>query len=263
MTRFAAISTFNVDGMRLYGRRMVESFCRCWPSEVSLRLYSEGWDADAFLAHCQPWSASLSRLAAETCEITHLASASPWLDSFKARNRDRICRGFRWDAVRFSHKVAAVCHAASTIDADVLIWLDGDIFTHAPVAIADLEALAPAVDEWISWLDRASMYPECGFYMLNLRHENHPGFISAFEAMYADDALYGLAEYHDSYVLQQVVEREGAMAKSLSGAGRATSHPLVNGPLGQWFDHLKGSRKREGRSRSSDLKAPRREGYWQ
>lgn|GEM_PF-2156361 len=263
MTRFTAISTFNADGMKLYGRRMVESFCRCWPIEVSLRLYNEGWDADALLAYSQPLSASLSRLADETCEIVHLASASPWLDAFKARNRNRTFRDFRCDAVRFSHKAAAVCHAARAVDADVLIWLDGDIVTHAPVTIADLEALAPVGDQWISWLDRASMYPECGFYMLNLRHENHLGFLSAFEAMYADDALYGLTEYHDSYVLQQVVERERATAKSLSGAGRSTTHPLVNGPLGQWFDHLKGTRKREGRSRSSDLKARRQEGYWQ
>lgn len=263
MTTFAAISTFNRAGLDLYGRRMVESFCQGWPRDVSLRLYSEGWDADDFLAHCRPLPSALSRLADETCEIVHLASASPWLDAFKARNRDRTFRDFRWDAVRFSHKAAAVCHAARTVDADVLIWLDGDIFTHAPVTIADLEALAPVGEEWIAWLDRASMYPECGFYMLNLRHEKRLEYISAFDVMYADDALYGLAEYHDSYVLQEVVLRERATAKSLSGAGRGTSHPLVNGPLGQWFDHLKGSRKREGRSRASDLKAPRLEGYWQ
>ncbi|TBA16096.1 hypothetical protein [Rhizobium ruizarguesonis] len=247
MTRFAAISTFNRAGLELYGRRMVRSFNVHWPQEVILRLYAEGWNALDFF---------------ET-GIVDLSSASPWLDAFKARNRYRRFRDFHWDAVRFSHKVAAVCHAARTIDADVLIWLDGDILTHAPVTIADLDALAPVGDEWISWLDRASMYPECGFYMINRRHENHLRLIAAFEDMYVDDALYGLAEYHDSYVLQQVVEREGAVAKSLSGAGRATTHPLINGPLGRWFDHLKGSRKREGRSRPSDLKAPRREGYWQ
>ncbi|KEC73153.1 hypothetical protein RLPCCGM1_c1269 [Rhizobium leguminosarum bv. phaseoli CCGM1] len=263
MTTFAAISTFNRAGLDLYGRRMVESFCQAWPRDVSMRLYSEGWDADDLLAHCRPLPASLSRLADETCEIVHLASASPWLDAFKARNRNRPFRDFRWDAVRFSHKVAAVCHAARTVDADVLIWLDGDIFTHAPVTIADLEGLAPDGDEWISWLDRASMYPECGFYMLNLRHEKHLEYISAFDRMYSSDALYGLNEYHDSHVLQVVVEIERAAAKSLSGEGRTASHPLVNGPLGQWFDHLKGNRKREGRSPARDLKVPRQEGYWQ
>jgi hypothetical protein len=246
MTRFAAISTFNRGGLELYGRRMVRSFHEHWPREVSLRVYSEGWDAlDCFGP-----------------EIVDLASASPWLEAFKARNRHKRFRNFRWDAVRFSHKAAAVCHAARAIDADVLIWMDGDIFTHSAVAIADLDALAPFGDEWVSWLDRASMYPECGFYMLNRRHENHQGLISAFEAMYVDDALYGLSEYHDSYVLQQVVEHAGAASKSLSGPGRATTHPLINGPLGQWFDHLKGTRKREQRSRSSDLKAPRPERYW-
>jgi len=245
--KFLAVSTFNRDGLELYGRRMLRSFHQNWPSDVAMRVYSEGWDwLDAFGP-----------------AVVDLASASPWLTAFKARNADRRFSDFRWDGVRFSHKVAAVCHAARHTDADVLIWLDGDIFTHAPLTIADLEALAPVGDEWISWLDRKAMYPECGFYMLNCRHENHLRFVEAFEAMYVDDALYSLAEYHDSFVLQQVVQREGAGAKSLSGDGRLTSHPLVNGPLGQWFDHLKGPRKREGRSRPGDLKVQRQEGYWQ
>jgi len=244
--KFLAVSTFNRAGLDLYGRRMLASFHQEWPKEAAMRVYSEGWDCfDA-------WGPA----------VADLAGTSPWLAAFKSRNADRTFKDFRWDGVRFAHKVAAVCHAARQTDVDVLIWLDGDIFTHAPVTMTDLEALAPAGDEWISWLDRTAMYPECGFYMLNCRHENHLRFIAAFEAMYATDALYDLAEYHDSFVLQQVVAREGAVTKSLSGAGRSTSHPLVNGPLGQWFDHLKGPRKREGRSRPGDLKVSRQEGYW-
>lgn len=239
--KFAAVSTFNADGLKLYGRRMMESFRQNWPADVTLRVYSEGWEGEG---------------------TVDLPSASPWLSKFKKRNKHRTFRDFRWDAVRFSHKVAAVSHAARDTKADVLIWLDGDIFTHAPVTIADLEKLAPAENEWISWLNRTSMYPECGFYMLNLRHPQHLEYLSAFEAMYVNDQLYRLDEFHDSYVLQQVVKRTGALSRSLSGRGVATSHPLVNGPLGQWFDHLKGSRKQEGKSRRGDLKVTRQEDYW-
>jgi hypothetical protein len=81
--------------------------------------------------------------------------------------------------------------------------------------------------------------------------------------MYAEDGLFSLAEWHDSFVLWEVVKRAGVAAKSLSGAGARTNHPLVNGPLGAWFDHLKGRRKKRGKSDRFDLKVRRAEAYWQ
>lgn len=244
--KFEAVSTFNCGGLALYGRRMMESFHRNWPDTIGLTVYSEGW-----------------RESSGSCRTTDLLQASPWLAAFKARHHGQTFKDFRWDAVRFAHKAAAVCHAARRAEADALIWLDGDIFTHSPLALADIEDLAPKGDEWIAWLDRDRMYPECGFYMLNCRHPRHLEMIAAFEAMYREDLLFTLREWHDSYVLQQVVTQAGVGAKSLSGPGRNTSHPLVNGPLGAWFDHLKGNRKREGRSPARDLRIARTEGYWQ
>jgi len=244
--KFLAVSTFNVFGRECYGQRMMDSFHQHWPSTVPLRVYAEGW-----------------KDTIPEASVYDLIASSPWLADFKERHAGRTFKNFRWDAVRFSHKVAALCHAARTCSAQTLIWLDGDIGTHAPVSEADLAALAPSGDDWIAWLDRAGNYPECGFYMLNVRHPRHAEMIDRFEAMYAQDGLFGLREWHDSYVLQQVVNQAGVGTKSLSGEGRTTSHPLVNGPLGRFCDHLKGSRKAEGRSRPTDLRVVRTEGYWQ
>lgn len=244
--KFHAVSTFNRAGLDLYGRRMVETFREHWPAEVGLTVYSEGWDD-------LPGS-----------EVIDLHDASPWLAEFKARNANRPePKDFRWDAVRFAHKVAAVCHAAKESDTDCLIWLDGDVVTHADVTTDDLTGLAPAFDEWISWLDRVGNYPECGFYMLNCDHPDHDGMIWEFESLYISDRLFDLEQWHDSFVLQKVVEWGEIETHSLSGDASGTSHPLVNGPLGAWFDHLKGHRKHEGRSRRTDLQRGRAEAYWQ
>lgn len=243
--RFEAVSTFNAGGLGLYGRRMMESFHRHWPGEVGLTVYAEGWSDSSHL-----------------CRVEDLEAVSPWLREFKRRHHHRRFRDYRWDAVKFAHKAAALCHAAKRSGADVLIWLDGDIFTHSRVSLDDLARLAPAGHEWIAWLDRDRMHPECGFYMLNCRHPRHAAMIDAFEAMYAQDRLFALREWHDSYVLQQVVAQAGIGAKSLSGAGRKTTHPLINGPLGAHFDHLKGGRKAQGKSRPADLRVVRTEGYW-
>ena len=242
--KFAAITTFNREGLELYGRKMVSSFRKYTPREVRFRVYTEGWSLGAGF------------------EERDLLTSSPWLDAFRTRHAGRTVPDLRWDAVRFSHKVAALCHAARDIEADCLIWIDGDVVLHAPILLDDLADLAPKGDEWIAWLDRDRNYPECGFYMLNTRHGRHRETIASFESMYLNDRLFDLEQFHDSWVLWKLVEALGLEAKSLSGEGRATAHPFVNGPLGAWFDHLKGPRKSEGRSRQSDLKRARAEAYW-
>lgn len=235
-----AISTFNRTGLDLYGRRMTQTFDAFWPRDVALTIFAEGWDEPLGRA-----------------EIADLEAASPWLSSFKARHGNKPVRGFRWDAVRFAHKVAAVCLAARS-GCDTLIWMDGDTVTHA----APDMALVDPVDAWIAWLDRDRLYPECGFFALNCRHPRHEEMIDSLEGMYVRDKLFALPEHHDSYVIQAVVEAAGVEAKSLSGSARNTSHPAVNGPLGAFLDHCKGPRKAEGKSRRGDLVRPRSEAYW-
>lgn len=245
--RIVAVTTFNADGYRLYGKRMIETFDRHWSCGVELVVYYEGWTPES--------------IGNETYK--DLVACSPWLTAFKERNRERSMRpGFRHDAVRFSHKVAALCHAALTQNADYVIWIDGDVVTHADFDLEHLMPLLPT--EWITWLDRRGTYPECGFYIINCRHERHFEALRYFEAMYAQDKLFELSEWHDSFVLMKVVEQLKLKANSLSGKEASfTHHPLVNGPLGQWFDHLKGKRKEKGKSHKSDFVKKRTEGYWQ
>lgn len=244
--RFHAITTFNADGLNLYGRRMVSSFCQFWPRDIPLTVYAEGWHE------------TLQR-----ARIVDLPLSAPWLADFKHRHKGKPTNNYRMDAVRFSHKIAAVLHAAKMVDADVLIWIDGDVTTHSPVMRMDLEELAPERFQWLSWLARDAMYPECGFYMMNLKHLRHADAMSDLEAMYVKDKLFDLPEWHDSFVLEQVVKRCDIGVKSISGAGAKTMHPMINGPLGKWFDHAKGNRKKAGRSSARDLVKPRQEAYWQ
>ena len=49
--------------------------------------------------------------------------------------------GYRWDAVRFSHKSFAIFDAAARCNADVLCWLDGDIVVFDEIPQAFLQEL--------------------------------------------------------------------------------------------------------------------------
>ena len=81
-----------------------------------------------------------------------------------------------------------------------------------------------------------------------------------------------LEEWHDSYVFGDILARYKArdpnvldysaemyLKEAKTGGG---GHPLINGVLGTWLDHMKGVRKQEGRSRAKDIMVNRSESYW-
>lgn len=247
--KIAAVTTFSSKGLIEYGRRMIETFDKHWSCGVVLTVYAEGWTPQQ---HGIPPYINVRY---------HDLAASDWLASFKIRHKGKPTTDFRRAVVRFSHKIAALIHFCETTDADFVIWLDGDIVTHTDFDIEHLETLLPH-DSWITWLNRTAMYPECGFYIINTRHPRHADMMRELRRLYEDDGFLQEKEWHDSYLLQQAVLRNNIEPRSLSGVAARTHHPLINGPLGKWFDHLKGARKAQGRSPKSDLHFKRDEGYW-
>jgi len=256
MTRqFRAITTCHKQGWDKYGRNMVDAYLRHWPSEVPLTFYTE-----------------------DTVPRTpgiELRSLPSWLFEFVAKHKpnrkacgmntnapDRGQYNYRFDAVRFAYKTGAVIDAVERADCDILIWVDADTVTHSPVSLTFLRELAPNMDQVISWLYRVGKYPECGFYMLNLRNPLTAHLIREWKDLYLSGRLFHLPEWHDSYVLEQLVKTLKCPAHSISGAGESTHHPFINGPLGAVMDHMKGVRKDAGRSSTRDLKVMRDEKYW-
>lgn len=238
------VTTMNRAGWKQTGARMVESFRKHWPADVEFLLYAEDFDPNVS-------GVTVKALPA-------------WLGEFKARHKDnRAAHGqmptrydFRFDAVKFSHKVAAVTDAGLSQDHGVLIWLDADTFTHANVTHEWLASLFPE-PSYIAWLDRVNHYPECGFVMYRCSHRSHRMAMEAFRDLYISDQLFRLGQTHDCIALQHLIEsmaRAGDIEApvSLSGSGRRASHVLANSPLSSRIDHLKGSRKSVGRTPKSE-----------
>ena len=234
MTTFDVVTTYAERHWESHAKRCVETFRQYWKG-IPLRAYTD----------------------------EQLEDASDWLPEFKQRQRSRPTDNYRFDAVRFSHKVAAIEQAFRVGTADYLIWLDADCVTHADV---DAEWLASLIgDGEFGYLKRANKYPECGFMILR-RNERVAEFIRHLVWLYRTDELFELAEWHDSWAIEHVrsyMERvDGLRCVSLSCGFEHTGHPFVNGPLGARLDHCKGNRKQAGRSKASDLKVQRREDHW-
>lgn len=249
---FHVVTTCNRAGWEQTGRRMAKSFLERWP--VPLTIYAEDFepDVDGLTVRAMP----------------------KWLDYFKRSNSTIGARcgmtrngyDFRFDGVKFSHKVAALTDFAIPIIAGIVTWIDADTFTHSDVSEDWLEGLFPGKG-YIAWLDRVNTFPECGFVMYRASHPYHRNFMESFRRTYESGEVFKLKETHDSFVLQHLVQCKMNVGKieppvSLSG-DNGWHHPFVNGPLGSRLDHMKGPRKTEGRSRPLDLRNPRLEPYWQ
>ena len=266
--KYSVCTTFNADGYEKYGQRMIQTFLQTWPSTVQLIVYAEACEV-------LESATNLSVYDLETASLALVAFKTRWRgvpkangnvsnDPVRSRRKD-AGKGFKWDAVRFAHKVYAIFHCAKNAQTDWLIWMDADTICHSPIAINDIEKLCPGRMD-LCFLGRGHKYTECGLYAMNLTSSATRLFLSKFQQAYddAENGIFKLDEWNDSFVFDAVRKNTPLVEHDWSGhliAGEG--HPLINSEWGAWLDHLKGARKDLGRSKRVDLKVPRTEAYWQ
>ena len=263
--KHTVITTFNADGYAKYGQRMIQTFLQNWP--VDLVVYAEGCDVTETAPNL------LVRDIAVVTELTAFkqqwagvprATGDVSADPIRSQRKD-AGKGFKWDAVRFAHKVYSIFHCAKHTDTDWLIWMDADTVCHSPITQEDLERLCPETSD-LCFLGRRGKYTECGLYAMNLCRPCIRDFLTKFQKYYdeAEQGIFTLDEWHDSFVFD-AIRRQTSLyeldwsSHLITGEG----HPLINSEWGAYLDHLKGARKDMGRSKQVDLKVQRTEAYWQ
>ena len=247
---YTVVTTFHAAGLTQYGQTMIDAFDLHWPCSIPLVVYAEA---------CQPHRPS------DRVQVIDLMTASPDLAWFKKTHADnpvahgQIARDtsvpfgdnqFKWDAVRFSHKVFAVIHACASLDTDWVIWLDADTKTFAPVPDTFLpEICDPAA--MACYLGRREKYhSECGWVAYNRRHPDLRAFMDRWRDLYRTGDLFNLREYHDSFVFD-VLRKDfqalrGTRFHNLSPElpGKGPGHPFIASRLGLYMDHMKGSKRK-------------------
>jgi hypothetical protein len=268
MTKYAVVTTFHEDGYKKYAKKMITSFLATWPRDITLYAYPE---------NCAVTE------TAPNLVVRDLHASSPNLVRFKQRYGDdpkarglvalgpadrkgkQPGIGFRWDAIRFSHKVYAVCHAAANTDADVLLWMDADMVCHTTIPMSFIDAKTRC---GLGFLGRPNKFTECGLYSMNLRDTATQEFLKEFQSAYDTGRLFQMAEYNDCWVFDEVrkeVKQRHPRWHWMDWSPpqiKAEGHPLINSEWGAYLDHLKGARKNTGRSHRKDLLVNRTEGYW-
>ena len=239
---------------------MIDTFLQSWPQQVQLVVYAEGCAVKQIAPNLQVLD--LEGVSAEL-----VAFKNKWRNVPKA-NGDlgpgHKGKEFKYQAVRFCHKVYAIFHAARTCNTEWLIWMDADMVCHSPMTEQKLTEFFPDSQD-LCFAGRSRKFTECGLYGMHVTEPAVRAWLEDFQRMYddAESGIFTLAEWHDSYVFDAVRRRHALRELNWTAhLQMGEGHPLINCEWGAYIDHLKGERKGLGKSKTSDLRVNRSESYW-
>tara|TARA_A100001011_G_C14273597_1_gene828143 strand:+ start:1212 stop:2000 length:789 start_codon:yes stop_codon:yes gene_type:complete len=237
-SKVTIITTFNDSGYKLYGKNMLRSFDR-YLINTNFLAYYEGKNPNV-------------KKTTRTLKYVDLLESCPDLVAFKKMWKDvpaanGIYKGvesFRYHAVRFSHKMFCIYHAATNSKSDYLIWCDADTEAKRKFEGKALAKMLPK-GKYCAYLGREK-YSECGFMIFDTRHEYHYEFMNRYINILKSGRFLKQKEWHDSFLFD-VVRKE--LEKSISGD--KIFHNLTPGirkrnfntALYPYIIHYKGSRK--------------------
>lgn len=254
--KICAVTTFNQSGFNRYAQKMLASVRQHWPAEVEWFVYAE---------KC-PDAAGAIDLDANVSSVALFKRkyGGPGGGGDGYPHGSETAYNFRFDAIRFCHKVFAqedAMRRARAAGADLLIWVDADTITHSPIPKEYLEGILPPGAE-VGYLGRARGSSETGFIVFRTTPLAER-LVRDIADTYRSGLVFKLNEWHDGFVFDHCRREMGISGASLSGAYENNGHPFVNCSLGRYMDHLKGDgRKKSGRSRPTDLVVERRESWW-
>lgn len=257
---------WNLEGWESYGRNFLESFTAYWPPEVRLDICGEGEAMEATSAAAAGMHRRGDLVHAVTFTVLRgipgctefltrhqgdpIACGRQRLEGHNWKER-AVLAGYNWryDAVKFSRQ-GFIPHFVGTradnCDADFLCWLDGDVITHHRVGRTEITDLMPP-GKAIAYLGREPKHPDIAFQLYDLRNPRALEFLREFRTAYATDWVFSLKEWHSAFVWKQILDRSFAgVAHNLTPGG--SGHVWHQSPLRLWGDHLKGERKKNGRS---------------
>lgn len=265
----SVVTTFHKEGYDVYGKRMINSFLQNWPTEVKLYVYAE----DCVVEESAPnlivkdLHESSPQLVAFKNRWKNVPKANGDVSSDPIRSKRRDSgKGFKWNAIRFAHKVYSIFACARECGTERLVWMDADTFCHSPISIDEINRYC-AIDKDLCFLGRKGKFSECGLYSMSINRKFMKRFLAEFQRVYDEaenNGIFQMAEWHDSFVFDEVRKRFSLNEWNWSeGLVTGEGHPLINSMWGAYLDHLKGGRKQLGKSKREDLLVKRTEPYWQ
>lgn len=257
--KHAVIMTFPAEKIDDYGF-CISGFIKNWPKSIQGFAYIENAH---LVKHMETSNLKI-------IDLDHTLRAR--LADFESRNSDRnisdmsTVGDISFQAAKFSRKAFVQQHGLENIDCDFLHYIDGDLFTHR-LSIQDITSylegdhLIYCVPRW--WqkdfdpMDSITDnklhigYTETGYIVWNKNHPDLHFWTECYRRVYDADLIFNFEAWHDciafDYATIMTIQERGSSIKDLSFESKS-ENPLVTGPLGKYFDHMKGNRKFSGSS---------------
>ena len=257
------VTTFNVELFNSYSKNLLDTFLEKSDDSVRLNIFYEG-DFDEIKKHYISWNNKIRfyKFVSHDWNIFykkfgHLVEANGYKIGFDKIQNGIIADGpsYKWHAVKFSFKIFSIYLASKLEDiSKKIVWIDADTICINDINESNLKQFMPKNDELMSYLGRDSFphshpHSETGFIGFNLMHKQFESFIKTAISFYTTGELFALPLYHDCIVYdttRSIFEMTSTKFKNLSGEFVSEEHPFVKCELGNYFDHLKGSRKELG-----------------
>lgn len=161
-----------------------------------------------------------------------------WKDAERLRGYS-----FRTDAAKFWKQILIPQAAAEGLaDGDILVWLDGDVETIAPVPLDLVPSLLGESE--ICYLGRCRGHSEIGFWAIRISNRTRK-FLADIAEVYRSDLVFELSEWHSAFVwdfCRKTVCPPFAES-NLCGPSMA-GHVWPHTKLARYTRHDKGARKK-------------------
>lgn len=216
------VTTCHKAGLEQYGHRWLEGR-KNWP-KAEFHFYREGFELDL------PGK-----------DFTELKEFSAW----KARHLFYKPPDWRFDVVRFAHKVFAIHDALYDYDG-IGVWLDADVVTHKKIPKGLIEKQVEGV--YVAHYGRTGLYTETGLVIFDCSHKQHKQFLNTWKDWYLSGRFRKGPQWHDCIGFDLALKQTGVPAFNLSGEHHKSMHPMSVTELGKYLDHCKGARKDLGYS---------------
>lgn len=230
MNNYVIVTSANNILLEKFARSNILSWRRRFSKDVKITLFSED---------------DISMDGVKTCVFN-----SNQLSFFKENaDKNGIFNkryNYSFDVIRFSFKSFSIINSARNFykKADVLIWLDSDIYARNDISHNFLKKIAP-LSYHGSFIGRYSKHSETGFLAFNLK-EIPQSFFDKWEDLYLNGGIFKLDAFHDAEVFD-VLRNEFCKLNwlNLSSNNRAMfcQNPFEKTILGLCFQHFKGGAK--------------------
>ena len=240
VNKFSVVMTLGPHNWEQYGHKSVAAFDKHWPKDIHLYVYYEGQAPD---------------FVSPRVHFLDYHTEIPEHQQFCERNGHRHehvnnvhVNNIKHQASKFAYKVYAQLEELESPRTQYVIYLDGDNVTMKDLPMEVLEKLVHP-DVYLSFVNRMpAKYTETSIMIWDTHNKNHEEWCSVYRNMYDGDKIFEYSAWHDCIAFDEttfpMIKAEVIKCMDL-GFGAPSKHPLVVGPLGEYFDHLKGPSRKE------------------